>query len=175
MANSCIKIRHAKARGEWAELRFMARAAELGLRVTKPWGDNSPYDFAVDSRGRFFRVQVKCTCKRRANSWVCSVSCRRGPYSPAQIDFIAAVTCPERSMPCAEREGCEVEGSFPSTSGTSSRSPPSAAPSMSGSPPTVSTPATPNSKKPGTCSNADSDAYGGLDADRLVLPSRNQL
>ena len=29
-------IRHPKARGEWAELRFMLRATELGLRVTKP-------------------------------------------------------------------------------------------------------------------------------------------
>jgi len=30
-----INIPHAKARGEWAELRFMTRAAELGIRVTK--------------------------------------------------------------------------------------------------------------------------------------------
>ena len=44
-----INIPHAKARGEWAELRFMTRAAELGLRVTKPWGDNAPYDFAIES------------------------------------------------------------------------------------------------------------------------------
>ncbi len=42
MQNSYIHIAHAKARGEWAELRFMTRAAELGLRVAKPWGDNSP-------------------------------------------------------------------------------------------------------------------------------------
>jgi hypothetical protein len=42
MPNPSCPIRHAKARGEWAELRFMTRAAELGLRVTKPWGDNAP-------------------------------------------------------------------------------------------------------------------------------------
>src|SRR5215475_5840022 len=28
-----MSIRHAKARGEWAELRFMTRATELGFRV----------------------------------------------------------------------------------------------------------------------------------------------
>jgi hypothetical protein len=31
-----LRIRHHKARGEWAEPRFMTRATELGLRVTKP-------------------------------------------------------------------------------------------------------------------------------------------
>jgi hypothetical protein len=94
MKNPGMRIRHPKARGEWAELRFMARAAELGLRVTKPWGDNAPYDFAVDHNGHFLRVQVKCTGKKRSNSWVCSVSSSRGPYSPAQIDFVAALIIP---------------------------------------------------------------------------------
>ncbi|MBZ5688646.1 MAG: hypothetical protein LAP86_26845 [Acidobacteriia bacterium] len=44
-----MSIRHPKARGEWAELRFMLRATELGLRVTKPWGDNSPYDLVIET------------------------------------------------------------------------------------------------------------------------------
>jgi hypothetical protein len=94
MVNAGINIRQPKARGEWAELRFMARAAELGLRVSKPWGENAPYDFAVDHCGRFFRVQVKCTCKKRSNSYVCSITSNRGPYSPAEIDFIAALIIP---------------------------------------------------------------------------------
>lgn len=57
MMSPGMLIRHAKARGEWAELRFMTRATELGLRVTKPWGDNAPYDLAVEASGRFLRVQ----------------------------------------------------------------------------------------------------------------------
>ena len=52
-----MSIRHAKERGEWAELPFMTRATELGFRVNKPWGDSSPYDVATDHRGRFRRVQ----------------------------------------------------------------------------------------------------------------------
>ena len=41
-----------KNRGEWAEMRFMARAAEQGFRVSKPWGDSARYDFAVEENGR---------------------------------------------------------------------------------------------------------------------------
>jgi hypothetical protein len=66
MTTQRINIPHAKARGEWAELRFMTRAAELGIRVTKPWGDNAPYDFAIESAGHFLRIQVKCTSKNAA-------------------------------------------------------------------------------------------------------------
>ncbi len=94
MENPGMRIRQPKARGEWAELRFMARAAELGLRVTKPWGDNAPYDFAVEHNGHFLRVQVKCTRKKRANSWVCSATSNRGPYSSHDIDFLAALIIP---------------------------------------------------------------------------------
>jgi hypothetical protein len=36
-------IKHAKLRGEWAELRFQLRAAELGLILAKPCGDNAFY------------------------------------------------------------------------------------------------------------------------------------
>jgi hypothetical protein len=48
----------------------MTRATELGLRVTKPWGDNAPYDLAVEANGRFLRVQVKCTRFRRGRSYI---------------------------------------------------------------------------------------------------------
>src|SRR2546425_794696 len=49
-----INPKHSKLRGELAELRFMTRAAELGLRVIKPWGDSARYDFVVETGGRFF-------------------------------------------------------------------------------------------------------------------------
>jgi PD-(D/E)XK endonuclease len=79
--NPSCPIRHAKARGEWAELRFMTRAVELGLRVTKPWGDNAPYDLAVESRGQFLRVQVKCTLFQRGHSYKCP-RLQRSPLNP---------------------------------------------------------------------------------------------
>jgi PD-(D/E)XK endonuclease len=92
-----MRIRHPKARGEWAELRFMTRATEIGLRVTKPWGDNAPYDLAVETNGHFLRVQVKCTRFRRGRSYKCHLDSNGHPYTSAQIDFIAAYVIPADS------------------------------------------------------------------------------
>jgi hypothetical protein len=94
MKNPGLHIRHAKARGEWAELRFITRAIELGFRPTKPWGDSSPYDVATDHRGHFARVQVKCTIFSRGNSYKCHLDSNGQPYSPDDIDFIAAYIIP---------------------------------------------------------------------------------
>ncbi len=88
-------IQHAKLRGEWAELRFQLRAAELGLILTRPCGDNSPYDFAVDHLGHFLRVQVKCTLQRREkNSYRCCLDHNGSPYTRTQIDLFAAYVIP---------------------------------------------------------------------------------
>ena len=89
-----MNIRLPKARGEWAELRFMTRATALDFRVTKPWGDSAPYDLATDYRGRFRRVQVKCTLFHRGNSYKCHLDSNGLPYRPDQIDFIAAYVIP---------------------------------------------------------------------------------
>jgi hypothetical protein len=89
-----MNIRHAKARGEWAELCFMTRATELGFIVTKPWGDNSAYDFALEHQGHFTRVQVKCTLFHRDNSYVCTICANHVPYRPDQIDFFALFVIP---------------------------------------------------------------------------------
>jgi hypothetical protein len=58
MKNPGMKIKHPKMRGEWVELKFMLRAIELGLHLSKPWGEVRPYDFVIECRGRFVRVQV---------------------------------------------------------------------------------------------------------------------
>ena len=87
-------IRHPKARGEWAELRFMTRATELGFIVTKPWGDMAPFDLALAHRGHFVRVQVKCTIFQRGNSYKCHLDSNGLPYRPDQIDFFAAYVIP---------------------------------------------------------------------------------
>jgi len=89
-----MSIRHAKARGEWAELRFMTRATELGFRVGKPWGDCAPYDVATEHRGRILRAQVKCTVFHRGNSYKCHLDSNGVPYSPRDLDFVAALVIP---------------------------------------------------------------------------------
>lgn len=94
MKNPGMYIRHPKARGEWAELRFMTRATELGFIVTKPWGDSAPFDLALAHRGHFVRVQVKCTIFHRGNSYKCHLDSNGVPYRPDQIDFFAAYVIP---------------------------------------------------------------------------------
>jgi hypothetical protein len=87
-------IRHPKLRGEWAELRFILRAIELGLILSKPYGDSAPYDLVVDHQGHFLRIQVKCTIFHRGNSYKCHLDHNGIPYTPDQIDFFAAYIIP---------------------------------------------------------------------------------
>lgn len=94
MANQGQDIKHHKRRGEWAEIRFMARAAEHGLVVTKPWGDSAHYDFAVECKGRFLRVQVKSTMRRISNSFLVRLHGSEGRYSLGDFDFVAAYIIP---------------------------------------------------------------------------------
>jgi PD-(D/E)XK endonuclease len=82
-------------RGEWAELLFMTRAAEHGLRVIKPWGDSSRYDFVVETGGRFLRVRVKSTSNRRRKLYACAIQgTARKPYTAVEIDFFAIYVIP---------------------------------------------------------------------------------
>jgi PD-(D/E)XK endonuclease len=91
-------IQNCKRRGEWAELVFMARAAEMGLETLRVSGDSAKYDVAVEAGGRFWRVQVKstmCRCGRR--SYACAAHPNQGtrPYRRREFDFLAAYVIPE--------------------------------------------------------------------------------
>ncbi len=98
MKKNGATIKQRKQRGEWAELRFMARASEQGLLVSKPWGDTSRYDFIVEHAGKLMRVQVKSTTFRRyrQRSYICTLCATEGqPYTTGQIDFVAAYIIPK--------------------------------------------------------------------------------
>jgi len=86
-----------KERGEWVELRFMAQAMGLGLRVSKPWGDSSAYDVGVESGSRILRVQVKSTTSRIGSGYLCRLKPNPAtePYTEEQLDFFAAYVIPE--------------------------------------------------------------------------------
>ena len=58
-------VKGCKERGEWVELCFMAKAAGMGMLVSKPLGDSCRYDVLVEAGGRILRVQVKSTIYRR--------------------------------------------------------------------------------------------------------------
>jgi hypothetical protein len=91
-------IRNPKKRGEWVELKFMVKAAEYGLGVSKPWGDSSRYDFGVEGGGGLVRVQVKSTMCRDKGSYACAVRPNLymgNPYKKGDFDFLAAYVIPE--------------------------------------------------------------------------------
>jgi PD-(D/E)XK endonuclease len=87
--------RTCKQLGEWAELIFMAQAAERGMNVSKPFGDSASYDVGVEHNGRFMRVQVKSTTFRRKGSYTCNiVGPQRERYAPGKLDFFAVYLVP---------------------------------------------------------------------------------
>jgi len=95
MTNQGKDIKHPKVRGEWAEMRFMARAAEHGLVVTKPWGESTHYDFAVECEGRFLKVQVKSTMHRISKSYILKFhGSQQTPYAKGDFDFLAGYVIP---------------------------------------------------------------------------------
>jgi PD-(D/E)XK endonuclease len=84
-----------KQRGEWAELCFMARAADRGLNVSRPHGDSASYDVGVEQNGRFLRIQVKSTTSHRNGSYTSNIT---GPmyqrYARGTLDFFAIYLVP---------------------------------------------------------------------------------
>ena len=88
-------IQDPKVRGEWVESVFMARAGELGLAVSKPWGDSRSYDFVVGRPGHFVGVQVKSTIAEMGGGYGCTVKRNNKAYARGSFDFVAAYVIPE--------------------------------------------------------------------------------
>ena len=104
MKTSGMDIRNYKKRGHWAELRFMAKAAELGFQLAQPLGDTAQYDVVIDLGGHFLRVQVKSTCFQANNlkpgNFVASLVHACGPnhrYRQSDFDYLA-VYCIQRDV-----------------------------------------------------------------------------
>jgi hypothetical protein len=84
-----------KLRGEWAEMVFMTRIIELGIPISKPWGEMQSYDFVVGRTRHFVSVQVKSTLHEAGTGYACSVRSGNKPYPPGSFDFLAAYVVPE--------------------------------------------------------------------------------
>jgi len=87
-------VKNPKRRGEWAELRFMAEAAQRGLSVSKPWGDSERYDVGIEHNGQYQRVQVKSVSWHSGLTYRCGIGCSRA-YKSSEIDFFAIFIVPE--------------------------------------------------------------------------------
>jgi hypothetical protein len=94
-----LSERPPKRKGELAELAFALKATTLGFSVSKPYGDSDCYDFIVDSGKRIARVQVKSVCGLHHGAYAIPLQHGKGgllgPYTPAEIDFLAAYIFPE--------------------------------------------------------------------------------
>jgi PD-(D/E)XK endonuclease len=91
-----------KHQGDVSEMQFMIEASNRGFGVAKPIGDNERYDVVLDrGRRRFWRVQVKGSGFVHQNGFsvrTCwRTSGKRMPYTPKQIDFLAAVFSGQRT------------------------------------------------------------------------------
>ena len=92
-----------KRDGEHSEAAFLERATHHGFGIAKPWGDSDRYHFILDSGHRLWRAPVKSTSHQiagrygypfMAHSWEPDGSKR--PYTPDQIDILAAYIVPEK-------------------------------------------------------------------------------
>jgi len=87
----------AKSQGDWVEVCFLLRALTLGLRVSKPYGENCPYDFIVDNGRRLLRVQVKSVLIPQEGFYQVKTAGgnrSKRAYSPRELDLIAAYVIP---------------------------------------------------------------------------------
>jgi hypothetical protein len=80
----------AKRLGEAVEAVFLAKATMMGFPVLKPWGDSRPYDFAVESGRRLWRVQVKCATSHRGTRCDARAAGSGEIYTLDDLDFLAA-------------------------------------------------------------------------------------
>jgi hypothetical protein len=86
-----------KEQGEWAELCFMTKAAGMGLRVVRPFGDSSSYDVGVECADRILRVQVKSTVYLRPGGQSYSLNLvghNKQQYAKGTVDFFAIYLVP---------------------------------------------------------------------------------
>jgi hypothetical protein len=93
-----MRSRTPKALGELAELAFCFKASSLGFGVSKPLGDNEPFDFILNAGHRLWKVQVKSTYHIDEtcffNTVRASVGGRRQIYSAENIDVLAGWVMP---------------------------------------------------------------------------------
>jgi hypothetical protein len=97
LADHWKPFKNLKQRGEWVELLFMAQAAQRSMSLSRPWGDNWPYDVGIENGPTFLRVQVKSTSSRHRYGYWCQFVPhyqKKQDYNLEQIDLFAAYVIP---------------------------------------------------------------------------------
>ncbi len=94
---SCLSLfRTLELAGEWVEMVFMAKAAALGLSVSKPFGESQPFDvLVIPERRPPVRVQIKSAFSKLRDFYAAGACRSFGRYDPAEIDFLVVYVPPE--------------------------------------------------------------------------------
>ena len=85
-------------KGEWAEIEFLSKAHARGFIVSRPWGQNAPYDFIVQRHRLLHRIQVKSVWSKHNGQYIIRMSrsdCSL--YRPHDFEFLAAYVVPENA------------------------------------------------------------------------------
>jgi hypothetical protein len=104
------KISDKKLRGEWAEMRFMVRAAEHGLHVSKPWGEMQSYDFIVGRPHSFVSVQVNPPLQRWITVMSAPCAVATDPMPPVLLTFSRPMSCSRTSGTSSLRKKFRARG-----------------------------------------------------------------
>ena len=87
-----------KIQGQKVEAKFQFEVLNRDLVISKPFGDNSKYDFITDYKGLLKRVQVKSVGTPSKFGYQCQLSSTNGSkrlrYSKKDIDIFAAHIIP---------------------------------------------------------------------------------
>ena len=97
-----------KLKGDISELSVQLELLENGVKISKPIGDNCPYDLIMDYNSRLYKIQVKTASLRSSGSVVASLKSsiigkgkkyENRRYSKEEVD-IFAVHSPEYKSNC---------------------------------------------------------------------------
>jgi hypothetical protein len=118
-----------KRLGEIAEAMFLAKAADLGFTVLRPWGESEAYDFVLDAhhgnRG-LSRVQVKSSHRVHLGTGyqLSAHGTSMHAYTQRHVDAIVAVIVPENAwyvIPIQDLRNVSGLHLFPSSKSCSSK------------------------------------------------------
>ncbi len=84
-------------KGDVAELAVATRYLELGYWVSKPFGDDAPYDLIVDFNGELKRIQVKHV-KPKNECLNIKLNSSTGKKYKETVDLIAAWDCVNKNV-----------------------------------------------------------------------------
>ncbi len=104
-----VAIHDTKTKGEIAETFVLANLIKKGFTVSIPYGENSRYDFIIETRQGFKRIQVKYIAKHKGRSYFTfplrSVRANKKQnkikhYTKKEIDFMIGY--------CTENNSCYI-------------------------------------------------------------------